>query len=64
MPRSKDHAGRSPKHWDLEHVPKSLFKSTLQHFFVYCALRVKLNGTKKLTWKSEDSFQANKTKFQ
>ena len=59
--KSKDQAGGSFKRWDLNHVPKSLLKCTLQHLFAHRALRIKMNGKKKLNWKCDNSFQPHLT---
>ena len=61
--KPKDQAGGSFKRWNLNHVPKSLLKCTLQHLFAQRALRIKINWKKKLTWKSEDSFIPHLTKL-
>ena len=60
---SNDRAGASFKRWDLQHVPKSLLKCTLQHLFTHRALRTKMNAKKKIVWKSENSLQIHQTKF-
>ena len=60
---SNDCAGASFKRWELQHVPKSLLKSTYQHLFAHCALRTKMNAKKKIVWKSENSLHIHQTKF-
>ena len=60
---SNDRAGASFKRWDLQHVPKSLLKCTLQQLFAHRTLRTKMNAKKKIVWKSENSLQIHQTKF-